>query len=145
MLEGSKEDLENVMTISRSTYYDHYFIDDFVPCLICRSILPIPRWVSGPNTIAWGCVGGNPILFNTVGIYCFYRLCNCVLVRWLSPRRNVILATKPAFQWMDAYFPDTWLHDIARARRVAFANWTSNWLSCFSQITWIIPKLLYHV
>ena len=28
-------------------------------------------------------------------------------------------------------------------RRVAFASWTSNWSSCFSQIPWIVPKLLY--
>ena len=103
-----------------------------IPCSICRSILAIPTpWVAELNTTTWGYVQAKPILFNTVGIYFFCRLCNWVLVRWLTPRWNVIIGTKIAFQWINVHFSDTLLHASAQVRRVTFANWTSNWLSCF--------------
>ena len=131
--------------MTRRSQCSHYFRDNLYS-FFYSEVNTANSSVSGETKHYYLCVvRGKPVLFRTVGIYFFCRLCNWVLVRWQTPRGNVMLATKHEFQWINAPFSNILLHTSALVRRVAFGSWTSNWSSCFLQIPCIVPKLLYGV
>ena len=106
-------------------------VTHMIPCSILRSMLPMPPWVVWPNTIACGYVRGKPILLSTIGPYFFCKSCSCVVDIWHTLIGSAILATKHAFQWINAHFAEPLLQTSALERQVALASRTSNWSSCF--------------